>query len=115
MMEFLKEKRLESKKYLVWIRSNECFLCKHPAETAHHIRKHTDGGVALKPSDCFTVPLCHYCHDRVHKNPYYRVKNPTIKDAARMLFKRLEETGEIKYATDKLREIGEFLFEEIER
>jgi hypothetical protein len=28
------------------------------------------GGMALKPSDFFTVPLCYECHNREHHNPF---------------------------------------------
>ena len=29
---------------------------------AAHVRIGTDGGTGLKPSDCYTVPLCESCH-----------------------------------------------------
>jgi hypothetical protein len=38
--------------------------CRNPAEHAHHYaRRHGGGGVALKPHDTFTVPLCSTCHN----------------------------------------------------
>lgn len=44
-----------------------CLACgrRGPVECCH-VRAGTDGGGSLKPSDKFTVPMCHACHDRQH-------------------------------------------------
>lgn len=34
---------------------------------AAHIRRYTDGGTGLKPSDNFTVSLCFQCHHNQHQ------------------------------------------------
>ena len=34
---------------------------------AAHIRSRTDGGMGIKPSDRFSVPLCQECHARQHR------------------------------------------------
>ncbi len=37
-----------------------------PGNNAHHIRKGTDGGMGLKPSDMYAVPICNTCHREIH-------------------------------------------------
>lgn len=32
-----------------------------------HVRTGTNGGVGIKPGDCWTVPLCRDCHARQHQ------------------------------------------------
>ena len=34
---------------------------------AAHIRNATDGGMGIKPSDYWAVPLCHDCHQEQHR------------------------------------------------
>jgi len=34
---------------------------------ACHIRYLTDGGMGLKPSDCYTIPMCQKCHSEQHQ------------------------------------------------
>jgi hypothetical protein len=34
---------------------------------AAHVRMGTDGGMGMKPSDCYVVPLCSACHAYQHK------------------------------------------------
>lgn len=36
-----------------------------PSEAAH-VRNGTDGGMGMKPSDCWVVPLCHIHHAYSH-------------------------------------------------
>lgn len=54
--------------HLQWIRGHECSIagrnghvCQGRIEAAH-VRTGTDGGAQLKPSDCFTIPLCALAH-----------------------------------------------------
>ena len=54
-------------KHLKFIRSLPCCVClKTFTVQAAHIRKGNDGGAGLKPSDCYTVPLCYECHIKQH-------------------------------------------------
>lgn len=56
-----------SASHLSFIRGLPCCVCgKAPRSEAAHIRAGTDGGMATKPSDKFTVPLCTDCHRRQH-------------------------------------------------
>ena len=46
-----------------FVRSLPCCVCgKIPPSQWAHVRRHTDGGMSKKPSDKYTVPLCHKCH-----------------------------------------------------
>ncbi len=51
-----------------FVRSHACCACGSTAaiEVAH-VRTGTDGGMGTKPSDCWTISLCHDCHHRQHQ------------------------------------------------
>ncbi len=54
-------------KHLKFIRSLPCCVCLCTDNVqAAHIRLGNDGGLAMKPSDCYTVPLCADCHHKQH-------------------------------------------------
>ena len=40
--------------------------CSNRIEAAH-VRIGTDGGIGMKPSDCWTIPLCSSAHREQHK------------------------------------------------
>ena len=56
--------------HLQWVRGHECAAsnneCLGRIEAAH-VRSETDGGLGLKPSDIFVIPLCNY-HNREQHN-----------------------------------------------
>jgi len=54
-------------KHLNFIRQLPCCYCLRGGSQAAHIRKGTDGGMGIKPSDRFTVPLCFSCHHVQHQ------------------------------------------------
>jgi len=63
MTAYPKIKIYRSEKYLNFIRSKPCLVCKKKSE-AHHVRKQVWGaGTSIKPHDFVTVPLCHECHN----------------------------------------------------
>ena len=55
--------------HLAFVRSIGICLCcgARGGVEAAHVRNGTDGGAGLKPSDRYTVPLCHACHMRQHR------------------------------------------------
>lgn len=59
---------MRDSKHLKFIRTLPCCKCRanQPSEAAH-IRIGTDGGTGKKPSDKYTVPLCHNCHHEQHQ------------------------------------------------
>ena len=59
-------KMIRNKKHLKFIRQLPCVICNNKFVAAH-IRKGTDGGAGLKPSDCYTVPLRPSCHHTQHQ------------------------------------------------
>jgi hypothetical protein len=54
--------------HLTFIRQLPCVACGRaaPSEPAH-VRTGTDGGVGIKPSDRYSVPLCTACHAKQHR------------------------------------------------
>lgn len=66
------ETKVRSHRHLTHVRSFVCCAfgrsgheCDGRME-AHHVREETDGGVGMKPSDEFTVPLCSVAHMELH-------------------------------------------------
>lgn len=111
MTEIPKMKNIRLPSYLKWIRTQPCLFkkCFSPTEP-HHIRKHTDGGVALKPSDCFVVPLCRKHHREWHDRHKPTAEYHLVK-AAEYQIRYLLERGEYKLINDALRGIGESMKE----
>src|SRR3990167_3078901 len=66
------ETRVRCPAHLAFVRSYECAVrdghdpCGGKTEAAH-IRMGTDGGLGIKPSDCYAVPLCEYHHREQHQ------------------------------------------------
>lgn len=61
--------RIRSRAHLDWVRTLPCAACGQswaPCDPAH-VRRGTDGGTGLKPSDNWVVPLCHPCHLEQHR------------------------------------------------
>ena len=57
-----KMKIYRSEKYLKFVRSHPCLICRKKAE-AHHVRRLCWGaGTSIKPHDFVTIPLCRECH-----------------------------------------------------
>jgi hypothetical protein len=65
-------KTFRSRAYLSWVRKQPCIKCGvHPSHgpvSAHHVKKFGCGGIAIKPADTRTIPLCQACcHPGVHQ------------------------------------------------
>jgi hypothetical protein len=61
-----KSKPARSPKYLYWIRRQPCTVCQRPDSIdAHHTES---GGIATKGSDYSAIPLCVFCHRKLHDN-----------------------------------------------
>ena len=63
--------RIECPGHRKWVRGFGCAMsiqgdCSGRIEAAH-VRMGTDGGMGVKPSDCYVVPLCAYHHRRQHQ------------------------------------------------
>lgn len=65
-MRIPKRQRWENKKWLKWVKSQQCCGCGSSADDPHHIIGHGQGGMATKAHDLFTIPLCRICHDALH-------------------------------------------------
>ena len=62
--------QIRSRAHLQWVRGHVCAIdsdqCEGKVEAAH-VRIGTDGGMGVKPSDIYTIPLCHFHHDQQHR------------------------------------------------
>ena len=60
--------RFKSQKHRDYVRTFACCKCGETAgiEVAH-VRLGTDGAMARKPSDFYTLSLCQPCHDKQHR------------------------------------------------
>lgn len=65
-MRIPKRQRWENKKWLKWVKSQQCCGCGSSADDPHHIIGHGQGGMGTKAHDLFTIPLCRICHDALH-------------------------------------------------
>lgn len=76
--------------HLKWIRGHECAIAsKHDCAgriEAAHVRSGTDGGLGVKPSDYWTLPLCSDAHRRQHdigEKQFEREFEINMKDIAK--------------------------------
>ncbi|ELI8129204.1 DUF968 domain-containing protein [Yersinia enterocolitica] len=65
-MRIPKRQRWENKKWLKWVKSQQCCGCGSSADDPHHIIGHGQGGMGTKAHDLLTIPLCRACHDALH-------------------------------------------------
>lgn len=79
--------------HLAWIRGHECavsgnrgHICEGKIEAAH-VRTGTDGGMSVKPSDTWSIPLCGDAHRWQHQigekafETYYGISMRKIAEA----------------------------------
>lgn len=70
MPSVLKPVRIRSPAHMIWVRSLPCSVLgcgSHGECDPAHVRRGTDGGTSLKPSDCWVLPLCHPHHVEQHQ------------------------------------------------
>jgi hypothetical protein len=61
---------IRSRKYLDWVKTLDCCMCRAPDYSdPHHITGKGQGGMGTKADDLYTMPLCRHCHDEMHKDP----------------------------------------------
>lgn len=63
-----REKRDRCPSHLAFVRSHGCCVpgCDERPIEAAHVRSGTDGGIGLKPSDCWSISLCAAHHRQQH-------------------------------------------------
>jgi hypothetical protein len=65
-----KTKTPRSQKYLDWLKTQRCVICSHPKEPNRDIvpahQTILGRGMAHKPSDYTSLPLCSFCHAEEH-------------------------------------------------
>lgn len=93
-MLFPKNKRVKDPKHLKRVAAMECCVCGWPDSDAHHIIGGKDSGMALKPDDTRTIPLCRACHNELHMMGHLTwetMHSVTQED----LLKRLKRQGKL--------------------
>jgi len=63
----LKKSIIRDNNYLKFIRTLECVVCGNPHVEAAHLRMRTNGGMGMKPSDSWVIPLCSAHHKMQHQ------------------------------------------------
>lgn len=58
-----KPKTIRNERYLGYIRTLPCCVCRRAIVEAHHA---DTGGVGIKCNDTRAIPLCHECHTVCH-------------------------------------------------
>lgn len=106
----LKQSRVDEK-HFEFIRSQSCIRCGNISNVeCAHIRKFADGGVALKPSPWFCVPICGICHRFQHNRgevTFWGGEEKIMKaiEYARKLYVNRGEEGCEKIVPEARREI----------
>jgi hypothetical protein len=58
--------RERSKPHLSFVRTLRCTICgADPPSDPHHLKFVEPRAMSMKSGDCWVVPLCRRCHDRV--------------------------------------------------
>ncbi len=86
--------QIRNASHLKWIRGHECSVagrrtpCEGDIEAAH-VRTGTDGGLSVKPSDCWTIPLCSFHHQIQHtwgEDRFEKAHNISMRFIAEQLY-----------------------------
>ncbi len=91
MMPHQKPKTPRDKKYLEFIRSKPCCISGQPAEAHHESGLGDSGGMSLKCSDYFTVPLARGYHDERDRLGVYSFWDKYNLDVKRLIIDYLSE------------------------
>jgi hypothetical protein len=58
--------RMESRKYMDWVKTLRCVCCNAPADDPHHPHGVGFKGMGTKVPDWWAFPLCRQHHDELH-------------------------------------------------
>ena len=94
MTSFFKQPKIRCRHHLRYVASQPCMLCEGIEVQAHHLlRVDRIKGMATKSGDNWTVPLCFYHHDELHRHGdeiefflFYGWDYPAVKDYATELW-----------------------------
>jgi hypothetical protein len=89
--------RIESRKYMDWVKTLPCVGCNSPADDPHHPYGVGFKGMGSKVPDYWVIPLCRNCHDNLHHDPlkWEDVNGEQIRHALMTLTQALYE-GRLK-------------------
>lgn len=60
--------RMESARYLRWVKTLRCVSCNAPADDPHHPHGAGFKGMGTKVPDWWVIPICRGCHDDLHRD-----------------------------------------------
>lgn len=99
-----KQKKIRSEKHRRFIASLPCLKCGDSPCDAAHVRIGTGGGMGLKPSDCYAVPLCRKHHQEQHsggERTFWGKKLDRLDDLMNALYAK---SGDIEHAYRAIRQ-----------
>lgn len=91
-MQFPKEKIYRSEEYKAYVRKLPCVICGGDAEPHHEV----SGGMAIKGSDLFCIPLCridHNYYNTIGVESFWKEAN---KDRWQVIAETLAKVWEMK-------------------
>lgn len=101
--------------FLAFVRRHQCCCvevdptgCEGEIEAAH-VRRGTDGGVGMKPSDCYALPLCSGHHGEQHRTgeqTFEKKYRFAMKSVADRLWRRWITTTEAGRKFEASRRLG---------
>lgn len=87
-----------------FVRSHACCACGSTvAIECAHVRRGTDGGTSLKPSDMWCVSLCKLCHAKQHEigeETFERSWGVNLKELARAFLRASPHRHKLTEAED---------------
>ncbi len=94
-------------KHLKFLRTLPCCVClRMDTVQAAHLRKDVPlehkGGMGMKPSDCYTVPLCYECHNRQHNIGEITFWDINIHKAICLAIELFNDTGKKEKAIHRI-------------
>ncbi len=98
---------IRDKKHLKFLRTLPCCVClRMDTVQAAHLRKDVPlehkGGMGMKPSDCYTVPLCYECHNRQHNIGEITFWDINIHKAICLAIELFNDTGKKEKAIHRI-------------
>ena len=70
-MSYFKDNPVRSRKYLDWVKEQDCIICGAPSDDPHHIIGMGEGGTGTKACDLLTMPVCREHHNTIHHRPEF--------------------------------------------
>ncbi|QIO32780.1 ERF family protein [Bradyrhizobium sp. 1(2017)] len=96
--------RKRSKEHLKFVRSQACLVCKNSPADPHHLKFAQPRTLGRKVSDEFTVPLCRFHHQALHRHGDERAWWANLQISPLLIAKKLWDASPV-HASGKAREV----------